>query len=155
MAGKTGAKTGAKTSTRGTSRKSSTLLTPEEKEAMRDLVRERKGGGDGEKEVLAKIAAMAPEDRALAERVHAIVKANAPMLTPKTWYGMPAYAGKDGKVVCFFQDARKFKARYATFAFNDEARLDEGDMWATGFALRKMTPAVEQKMGALVKKAVS
>ena len=104
--------------------------------------------------MLAKIAEMPESDRALAERLHAIVKASAPALSPRTWYGMPAYA-KDGKVVCFFQSADKFKSRYATFGFSDEANLDEGAMWPTSFALKKLTAADEARIGALVKKAVS
>ena len=108
-----------------------------------------------EKAVLAQIAEMPQKDRALAKRVHAIVKDSAPDLSPKTWYGMPAYANGDGKVVCFFQSADKFKSRYATFGFNDEAKLDEGNMWPTSFALKKLTAADEKKIAALVKKAVS
>ena len=104
--------------------------------------------------MLAKIAEMQGPDRAMAKRIHAIIKANAPALSPKTWYGMPAYA-KDGKVVCFFQSAQKFKARYATFGFNDAANLDEGAMWPTSFALKELTAAEEAKIAALVKKAVS
>ena len=104
--------------------------------------------------MLAKIAEMPEPDRAMAERLHAIVKASAPALSPKTWYGMPAYA-KDGKVVCFFQSAEKFKARYATFGFNDEANLDDGAMWPTSFALKELTAADEARIGALVKQAVS
>jgi uncharacterized protein YdhG (YjbR/CyaY superfamily) len=133
--------------------KKSKGLTAEEKAAMRETIRERKSPG-GEKEVLAKIAEMPKADRVLAERVHAIVKAAAPDLAPRTWYGMPAYA-KDGKVVCFFQSAHKFKARYATIGFSDEANLDEGAMWPTSFALKELTPAEEKKIGALVKKALS
>ena len=121
---------------------------------MRELVQERRGKGEGESEVLAKIATMAPPDRALAQGFHAIVKASAPELSPKTWYGMPAYANKDGNVVCFFQDAAKFKARYAQFGFNDDAHLDEGNMWPVAFALTKLTPADEARIAALVKKAV-
>jgi uncharacterized protein YdhG (YjbR/CyaY superfamily) len=109
---------------------------------------------DGESEVLAKIAELPPTDRAMAKRLHAVIKASAPALSPKTWYGMPAYA-KDGKIVCFFQSAHKFKTRYATLGFNDAARLDEGNMWPTAFALMKLTPADEARIGALVKKAVS
>ena len=124
------------------------------KERAAETRRSRAGKADGEGEVLAKIAEMPPADRALAERVHAIVKASAPELSPKTWYGMPAYA-KDGKVVCFFQSAHKFKARYATLGFNDRANLDDGAMWPTAFALTKLTAAEEKKIGALVKKAVS
>jgi uncharacterized protein YdhG (YjbR/CyaY superfamily) len=109
---------------------------------------------DGESAVLAKIAALPQPDRDMAERLHAIVKANAPALSPKTWYGMPAYA-KDGNVVCFFQSAQKFKTRYATLGFSDKANLDEGQMWPTAFALKELTAADEAKIGALVKKAVS
>jgi uncharacterized protein YdhG (YjbR/CyaY superfamily) len=108
---------------------------------------------DEESDLLAKIAAMQPMDRAMAERIHAIVKASAPALSPKTWYGMPAYA-KDGKVVCFFQSAQKFKTRYATFGFSDKASLDDGAMWPTSFALKELTAKEEAKIGALVKKAV-
>jgi uncharacterized protein YdhG (YjbR/CyaY superfamily) len=133
--------------------KKSKGLTAEEKAAMRETIRERKSPG-GEKEVLAKIAEMPKADRVLAERVHAIVKAAAPDLAARTWYGMPAYA-KDGKVVCFFQSAHKFKARYATIGFSDEANLDEGAMWPTSFALKELTAAEEAKIGALVKKALS
>ena len=110
---------------------------------------------DGEKVLLAKIAEMKGSDRAMAKQLHAIVTASAPDLLPKTWYGMPAYANEDGKIVCFFQSAEKFKSRYATFGFNDAANLDEGAMWPTSFALRKLTAADEKKIGALVKKAVS
>ncbi len=116
--------------------------------------RAKKDEADGESDVLAKIAAMREPDRAMAMRLHAIVKASAPALSPKTWYGMPAYA-KDGKVVCFFQSAQKFKTRYATFGFSDKANLDEGAMWPTAFALTKLTAADEARIGALVKKAVS
>ena len=114
----------------------------------------RAAKADGESDVLAKIAEMPEPDRAIAERLHAIVKASAPGLTPKTWYGMPAYA-KDGKVVCFFQSAQKFKSRYATLGFSDEANLDKGAMWPTSFALKELTAAEEAKIGALVRKAVS
>lgn len=110
---------------------------------------------DGESALLAKIAEMSEPDRSMAKRVHAIVMASAPSLSPKTWYGMPAYANKEGKVVCFFQNADKFKARYATFGFSDTAKLDEGNMWPTAFALKKITAAEEAKIVALVKKAVS
>ena len=139
---------------------SSKVWTDEERDAMQEHAREmkaargRKGKADGEADVLAKIADMPEPDRSMAERIHAIVKANAPDLAPKTWYGMPAYA-KDGKVVCFFQAAAKFKARYATFGFNDGANLDEGTMWPTSFALTKLTAADEARIGALVKKAAS
>jgi uncharacterized protein YdhG (YjbR/CyaY superfamily) len=128
-------------------------FTAEEKAAMRARARELKAGADGETAVRAAIAAMAPRDRALARRVHELVKASAPDLLPKTWYGMPAYA-KDGKVVCFFRDAGKFKERYAMFGFNDTAKLDEGSMWPVAFALKELTPADEATIGALVKKAV-
>jgi uncharacterized protein YdhG (YjbR/CyaY superfamily) len=132
-------------------------FTKEERAAIRERARELKAAtsrADGERDVLAKIAKMAKPDRAMAERLHAIVKASAPDLAPRTWYGMPAYA-KDGKVVCFFRDAGKFKDRYATFGFNDAAKLDEGAMWPTSFALTKLGKAEEKKIGALVKKAVS
>jgi uncharacterized protein YdhG (YjbR/CyaY superfamily) len=134
-------------------RKTSAGLTAEEKAAMRETLRERKSPG-GEKEVLAKIAEMPKSDREMAERLHSIVKAVAPDLSPRTWYGMPAYA-KDGKVVCFFQSADKFKARYATLGFSDKASLDDGTMWPTSFALKELTAADEKKIAALVKKAVS
>ncbi|HEX6228918.1 MAG TPA: DUF1801 domain-containing protein [Solirubrobacterales bacterium] len=127
------------------------------KERARELkAAGRRGAGkaDGEGDVLAKIAEMSEPDRAMAERIHAIVKASAPNLSPRTWYGMPAYA-KDGKVVCFFQSAQKFKSRYATFGFSDKANLDEGAMWPTSFALKELTTATEKKIAALVKKAVS
>jgi uncharacterized protein YdhG (YjbR/CyaY superfamily) len=132
-------------------------FTDEERAAMKERAQELKAEGrraDGERAVLAKIAEMPQPDRALAERLHAIVKASAPDLLPKTWYGMPAYA-KDGKVVCFFQSADKFKSRYATLGFNDAANLDEGAMWPTSFALKELTAAEEAKIVALVKKAVS
>jgi uncharacterized protein YdhG (YjbR/CyaY superfamily) len=124
---------------------------------MRERARELKAEArraDGESALLAKIAEMPEPDRAMAERLHAIVKASAPALSPKTWYGMPAYA-KDGKVVCYFQSAHKFKSRYATFGFSDEANLDEGAVWPTAFALKKLTAAGEARIGALVKQAVS
>jgi uncharacterized protein YdhG (YjbR/CyaY superfamily) len=137
--------------------KKDTGFTAEERAAMKERAKElkaEKSKADGESDVLAKIAEMPKADRAMAERIHAIVKASAPDLTPRTWYGMPAYA-KDGKVVCFFKSASKFKSRYATFGFNDPANLDDGAMWATSFALKKLTAADERKIGALVKKAVS
>lgn len=122
---------------------------------MRERAREMKASAaDGESDLLAKIAEMPPSDRAMAERLHAIVKANAPDLSPKTWYGMPAYANKDGKIVCFFQPAAKFKTRYATFGFNDSARLDEGSVWPVAYALKELTAADEERISALVKKAV-
>ena len=138
-------------------------FTDEERAAMRDRVQELKaaarrgpkaGKEDEESEVLAKIAAMAAPDRAMAERIHALVKAAAPELAPRLWYGMPAYA-KDGKVICFFQDAQKFKSRYGTLGFSDKAALDEGQIWPTSFALKELTPADEARISALVKKAVS
>jgi uncharacterized protein YdhG (YjbR/CyaY superfamily) len=128
-------------------------FTAEERAAMKERAKELKSAG-GEKEVLAKIAEMPQSDRAMAERVHAIVKASAPDLVPRTWYGMPAYA-KDDKVVCFFKSAAKFKSRYATLGFSDKANLDNGVMWPTDFALKKLTAAEEKKIAALVKKAVS
>ena len=132
-------------------------FTADEREAMRERAREEKaakGKADGEKDLLAKVAEMSPPDRAMAEKIHALVKANVPVLESKTWYGMPAYA-KDGKVVCFFQSAGKFKARYATFGFSDDAMLDDGNMWPTSWALTKLTAADEATIVALVKKAVS
>jgi uncharacterized protein YdhG (YjbR/CyaY superfamily) len=132
-------------------------LTAEERAAMKERVKELKaaaGKADGESDVLAKIAEMAEPDRAMAERLHAVIKASGPALSPRLWYGMPAYA-KDGNVVCFFQPAQKFKTRYATLGFSDAAHLDEGAMWPTAFALTKLTAAEEARIGALVKKAVS
>jgi len=140
-----------------------TGFTDEERVAMKERGQELKAGAgrgpradkaDGESAVLAKIAEMPEPDRVLGERLHAIIKASAPALSPRLWYGMPAYA-KSGKVVCFFQSAQKFKTRYATFGFSDEANLDEGAMWPTSFALKELTPAEEARIGALVKKAVS
>jgi uncharacterized protein YdhG (YjbR/CyaY superfamily) len=137
------------------SAKKSAGFTAEERAAMRERRRELKtaGKGDGEADVLAKIAEMSPPDRAMAERIHAVVKAAAPDLSPKTWYGMPAYA-KDGKVVCFFQSAEKFKSRYATFGFSDTANLDKGALWPVAFALKELTAAEEAKIVSLVKRAV-
>jgi uncharacterized protein YdhG (YjbR/CyaY superfamily) len=153
------AKKAAQKSAKGTTTdKKSKPFTEDELAAMKERAQEAKAEArrgakaDGESDVLAKIAEMKGTDRAMAERFHAIVKANAPVLAPKTWYGMPAYA-KDGKVVCFFQSAEKFKARYATFGFSDEANLDQGAMWPTAFALKELTAAEEKKIGALVKKA--
>ena len=159
------AKKGTRKSAKSTSaiEKTSEGFTDEERAAMRERLKELKAEGrrgpradkaDGESDVLAQIAAMSGQDRALAERLHAIIKANAPALSPKTWYGMPAYA-KDGKVVCFFQSAAKFKARYATFGFQHEANLDEGAMWPVAFALKELTAAEEARIIELVKKAVS
>jgi len=132
-------------------------FSDEERAAMRERARETKRAAtkaDGEREVLAKIAEMEEPDRALAERLHAIVMDSAPELAPRTWYGMPAYA-KDGKIVCFFQSAQKFKTRYATFGFSDKANLDEGAMWPAAYALKELTPDVEARIAALVKQAVS
>jgi uncharacterized protein YdhG (YjbR/CyaY superfamily) len=151
------AKKATQKSAKSTTGKASTRLTAEERAALRETIAERKaaaGKAEGESAVLAKIAEMPEQDRAMAKRLHAIIKASAPALSPLTWYGMPAYA-KDGKVVCFFQSAQKFKSRYATFGFNDKANLDEGAMWPTSFALKELTAAEEAKIGALVKKAVS
>jgi uncharacterized protein YdhG (YjbR/CyaY superfamily) len=140
---------------RKTTAKSSEVFTAEEQAALKETARERKAGKvDGETAVLEKIAEMKGSDREMAKRIHAIVKASGPSLSPKTWYGMPAYANKDGKVVCFFTSAQKFNSRYATFGFNDDANLDEGNMWPTSFALTKLTAADEKKIAALVKKAV-
>ncbi len=138
-------------------------FTDEERAAMKERAQELKAEGrrgpradkaDGQSAVLAKIAEMPGPDRAMAERLHAIIQASAPALSPRTWYGMPAYA-KDGKVVCFFQGAQRFKTRYATFGFSDEANLDEGAMWPVAFALKELTAAEEARIGALVRKAVS
>ncbi|MHB8645752.1 MAG: iron chaperone [Thermomicrobiales bacterium] len=143
--------------------KTSKGFTDEERGAMKERAQELKAAArrgpradkaDGESAVLAKIAEMLEPDRAMGERLHAIIKASAPALSPRTWYGMPAYA-KDGKVVCFFQSAQKFKTRYATFGFSDAANLDEGALWPTAFALTELTAADEARIGALVKKAVS
>ena len=145
-----------------TSGKASKGFTDEERAAMKERAQElkaaarrgpRAGKADGESAVLAKIAEMPEPDRVMAERIHAIVKASAPDLSPKTWYGMPAYA-TDGKVVCYFQSAEKFKSRYATFGFSDTASLDEGAVWPVAFALKKLTAADERRIGELVKKAV-
>ena len=152
-------------SAKGTTAKNKTsgAFTDEERAAMKERAREERAAArrgpraakaDGESDVLAKIAEMRETDRAMAERIHGVIKASAPALSPRTWYGMPAYA-KDGKVVCFFQSAQKFNARYATLGFNDAANLDEGTMWPTAFALTELTAADEARIGALVKKAVS
>src|SRR5207237_96702 len=137
-------------------KKKAEAFTDEERAAIKERVRETKAVADkdGESAVLAKIAEMAEPDRAMAKRLNAVIKASAPSLSPKLWYGMPAYA-KDGKVVCFFQPAQKFKTRYATFGFSDEAHLDEGTMWPNAFAVTKLTVTDEARVGALVKKAVS
>jgi uncharacterized protein YdhG (YjbR/CyaY superfamily) len=143
--------------------RTSGAFTDEERAAMKERAREERAAArrgpraakaDGESDVLAKIAEMRETDRAMAERIHAVIKASAPALSPRTWYGMPAYA-KDGKVVCFFQSAQKFNTRYATLGFNDAANLDEGTMWPTAFALTELTAADEARIGTLVKKAVS
>ena len=165
MAEKKPAKKNSPKSAKSTSAigKASKGFTDEERAAMREYAKERKaaarpdsraGKADEEGAVLEKIAAMPAPDRIMGERLHAIIKASAPELSPRLWYGMPAYA-KDGKVVCFFQDAQKFKTRYATFGFSDKANLDEGHMWPTAFALKELTAADEARIGALVKKAVS
>jgi uncharacterized protein YdhG (YjbR/CyaY superfamily) len=138
--------------------KKSKGFTKVEREAMRARVQELRGSSaDGESAVLAKIATMKDPDRTMGKRLHAIIRASAPALAPRLWYGMPAYAqpGKDGKVVCFFQSAQKFKTRYSTFGFSDKANLDDGHMWPTGFALKELTPAEEARISALVKKAVT
>jgi len=156
MAEKKAAKKTAKKPTRGSA--SATGLTAEEKAALRETIADQKAaarGLEGESALLAKIAAMQEPDRGMAKRIHAIVKANAPSLASTTWYGMPAYANKDGKAVFFFQDKAKFKARYATLGFNDSATLDQGELWPIAFALKELTPAAEAKIAALVKKAVS
>jgi hypothetical protein len=151
-------KAGTQKSARGTSVSGKAAkFTDEELGAMRQRVKELKAAADktdGESAVLAKIATMPAPDRALGERLHKLIKASAPALSPRLWYGMPAYA-KDGKIVCHFQDARKFKTRYATLGFSDAANLDEGAMWPVAFALTKLTAADEARIGALVKKAVS
>jgi uncharacterized protein YdhG (YjbR/CyaY superfamily) len=153
---------GTQPSAKSTTGRASKGFTDEERAAMRERARElratarrgpRAGKADGERDVLAKIAEMQEPDRAMAERLHAIIKASAPALSPRTWYGMPAYA-KDGNVVCFFQSAQKFKTRYATFGFSDKANLDEGAMWPVAFALTKLTAAEEARIRALVKRAV-
>jgi len=138
--------------------KKSKGFTPEERAAMKERAEELKAEArkaDGESALLAKVGEMKGKDRAMGKRIHEIVKAGAPSLSPKTWYGMPAWANKDGKVVCFFQSAEKFKSRYATFGFSDQANLDAGAMWPTAFALTELTAADEKKIAALVKKAVS
>ena len=142
-------------------RKTSEVLTDEERAVLKETIQERKAEARrkkdraaGESDVLAKIAEMPKADRVMAERIHAIVKANAPDLAPKTWYGMPAYANEDGKVVCFFTAAAKFKSGYASFGFDEAANLDEGNIWPTSWALTKLTAADQKKIAALVKKAV-
>jgi uncharacterized protein YdhG (YjbR/CyaY superfamily) len=159
MAERKPAKKGTGKSTKGTPATGKTYegFTDEERGAMKERAKELKAAADkadGESAVLAKIAEMPKSDRAMAKRLHAVIKASAPALSPKTWYGMPAYA-IDGKVVCYFTPASKFKSRYATFGFNDSANLDEGAMWPTAFALTELTADDEARIGALVKKAVS
>ena len=137
--------------------KKSQGLSAYERAALKETVQERRAaerGENDERAVLAKIAEMSASDRAIAKRLHALVKSSAPGLSPKTWYGMPAYATRDGKIVCYFTPADKFKSRYATFGFNDSAHLDDGTMWPTSFALKELTGADEAKIGALLKKAV-
>ena len=144
------------TDTKKSAKKGNATFSAEERAAMRERVKEQKaaaGKEDEEKAVLAKIAAMPPGERALAKKVHEIIKASAPGLSPKLWYGQPAYA-KDGKIVCFFQNAGKFKTRYSTLGFSDEAKIDSGSMWPTSYALTELTAADEKKIGALIKKAV-
>jgi uncharacterized protein YdhG (YjbR/CyaY superfamily) len=160
MAEKDRAKKSTRTSAKRTAAKTSPGFSAEEKAAARERAKELRAearrGADreaGEKDVLAKIAEMKGSDRTIAERIHAIVQDNAPALSPKTWYGMPAYANEEGKVVCFFTPAAKFKERYASFGFNPAANLDAGNMWPTSWALMKLTPADEKKIAALVKKA--
>jgi uncharacterized protein YdhG (YjbR/CyaY superfamily) len=156
MAEKTVKKTTKSTAKSATASRKTSKWTAEERAAAKAYAQELKAearGANDEKAALAAIAAMPPRDRAIGKRVHAIVTASAPDLSPKTWYGMPAYA-KDGNVVCFFQSADKFKARYATLGFNDRANLDQGDLWPVAFAVKEITPATEKKIAALVKKAV-
>ena len=157
-------KTETQKSAKGASanKKKAKSFTDEEQAAMKERAKElkaearaNKSKADGENDLLAKIAEMTEPDRSMAERLHAIVKASAPELAPKTWYGMPAYANKDGKVVCFFQNAGKFNARYATLGFNDTANLEDGSMWPTSFALKELTPSAEERIRALVEQAVS
>ena len=146
------------TPVKSTTKKPTKGLSAEERAALKERIKEEKAEREGkaaESDVLAKIAEMPEPDRAMAKRIHEIVRASAPSLSPKTWYGMPAYANQDGKVVCFFTAASKFNSRYATFGFNDDANLDEGAMWPASFALKELTPAAEAKIAALVKKAVS
>ena len=163
MADRQAARKGTRQSAKSTTGKESKGFTDEERAAMRERARELKAAGrrgpaaakaDGESEVLAKIAEMVEPDRAMAERLHAIVKASAPGLSPRTWYGMPAYA-KDGNVVCFFKSAQKFKTRYATFGFSDKANLDEGAMWPVEFALTSWTGTEQKRISELVKRATS
>jgi len=162
--GSKGPRKAAQGTTGPAAKKAAAGFTDEERAAMREYAQERKAAArrgpgakkaDGEGDVLAKIAEMPDPDRTMAERLHAIIKASAPGLSPRTWYGMPAYADENGNVVCFFQNAQKFKARYATLGFSDKAKLDDGNMWPTAFALRELTPDDEARITELVKKAVS
>ncbi len=162
MAEKKSTKPGTRRSTTNTGRETSESFTDEERDAMREHAREMKTAAqrgkqaskeDGERDVLAKIAEMPEPDRTMAERLHTIIRASAPDLSPRTWYGMPAYA-KDGNVICFFQSAQKFKSRYATLGFSDKANLDDGSMWPTSFALKELTAAEEDRIISLVKQAV-
>jgi uncharacterized protein YdhG (YjbR/CyaY superfamily) len=155
-------KVGEKSAKKSAGSKSSKGFTAEERAAMKERARElkaeerwKKNKAEGESDLLAKVAELKGSDRAMGTKLHAIVKTSAPELAPRTWYGMPAYANKDGKVVCYFTPASKFQSRYATFGFNDDANLDEGNMWPTSFALKELTAAEEKRIGALVKKAVS
>jgi uncharacterized protein YdhG (YjbR/CyaY superfamily) len=148
----TTAKKGAQQAAKSTKEKG---FTAEEKAAMKARAKELKAAAEGEEAVLSALAAMSSDDRALGERIHAIVKETAPDLTPKTWYGMPAYANKDGKVVLYFRNAEKFKERYAMLGFNDSANLDDGSMWPVAFALTKLTKADEARIAKLLKQAVS
>ena len=146
-----------KSTTKKSTQKSAKGLTAEERAALKERLKEEKAereGKAGESDVFAKIAEMQGSDRSMAKRIHEIIQASAPSLTPKTWYGMPAYS-RDGEIICFFQSAQKFNARYAQFGFNDKANLDEGAMWPVAFALKELTAAEEAKIAALVKKAVS
>jgi uncharacterized protein YdhG (YjbR/CyaY superfamily) len=155
---KSATKSAKKSTTRTASRKSTKGFSAEERAAMKERAQELKAEArraDGESALLAKVAEMPKKDRDMGERLHEIIKSNAPGLSPKTWYGMPAYATEEGKVLCFFQSADKFKTRYATFGFTDEANLDKDAMWPVYFALKEMGPAEEKKIAALVKKAVS
>ncbi len=148
----------SKSTTKKATQKSAKGFSAEEKAAAKARIQELKAEAekaDGESAALAAIAAMKEPDRSMAKRIHAVIKESAPSLSPKTWYGMPAYADADGNVVCFFQSAQKFKARYATLGFNDKANLDEGAMWPVAFALKELTAADEKRIAALVKKAVS
>jgi uncharacterized protein YdhG (YjbR/CyaY superfamily) len=161
MAEKRSAKKSTDKATNSTNRSASRGFTKEERAAMKEYAQERRaaarrgsGGADAEKEVLAKIAAMPKADRTMAERLHALIKTTAPELSPRTWYGMPAYA-KDGNIVCFFQPAQKFKTRYATFGFSDKANLDQGGVWPVAYALKELASTDEVKIASLVKRAVS